>query len=125
MIAMLTNLVDLIFLIESDRNILYLLAASLQVAQGNAEAATNLAAQGKWQAQRPSPFAAAVSRILEQTQQVERAEQLYQRILSSDPTFAPGARCFGELWPNAVVTKDQPVTIIKEPWNMIATILLP
>ncbi len=92
-----TNLVEDLLDRESGQEYPYLLAASLHMAQGNAEAATNFLQQGIGRLQRPSRLQLQLAGIFEQTQQVERAEQLYQRILSSDPTFAPVHVALGTL----------------------------
>ncbi len=75
----------------------YLLASSLHLASGDTATATNLLQQGISRLQRPSRLQLQLAAIFEQLQEVERAEQLYQRILSSDPTFAPVHVAMGTL----------------------------
>ncbi len=67
----------------------HLLAASMSMAEGDSAAAISALQQGISRLQRPSRLQMQLAAVYEQTQQRERAEQLYQRILQADPTFAP------------------------------------
>jgi putative PEP-CTERM system TPR-repeat lipoprotein len=91
------KLVDDLLRSQSGQEYPYLLAASLQMASGDTDSATSLLQQGIGRLQRPSRLQLQLATIFEQLQQVERAEQLYQRILSSDPTFAPVHVAMGTL----------------------------
>ncbi|MBW6510315.1 MAG: PEP-CTERM system TPR-repeat protein PrsT [Desulfuromonadales bacterium] len=82
---------------QSGQEYPYLLAASLHTAAGDTDTATSLLQQGISRLQRPSRLQLQLASIFEQLQQVERAEQLYQRILRSDPTFAPVHVAIGTL----------------------------
>lgn len=82
---------------QSGQEYPYLLAASLHMAAGDSDTATNLLQQGITRLQRPSRLQLQLATIFEQLQQGERAEQLYQRILRSDPTFAPVHVAMGTL----------------------------
>jgi putative PEP-CTERM system TPR-repeat lipoprotein len=82
---------------QSGQEYPYLLAASLHMASGDTDTATNLLQQGISRLQRPSRLQLQLATIYEQLQQTERAEQLYQRILRSDPTFAPVHVAMGTL----------------------------
>jgi len=82
---------------QSGQEYPYLLAASQHMASGATDKATDLLQQGISRLQRPSRLQLQLAAIFEQSQQIERAEQLYQRILRSDPTFAPVHVAMGTL----------------------------
>jgi putative PEP-CTERM system TPR-repeat lipoprotein len=91
------NLVENLLRSQSGQEYPYLLAASLHMASGDTDSATSLLQQGITRLQRPSRLQLQLATIFEQLQQTERAEQLYQRILRSDPTFAPVHVAMGTL----------------------------
>ena len=67
----------------------YLLSASMSMTEGDSAAAISTLQQGISRMQQPSRLQMQLAAIYEQSQQKERAQQLYQRILQADPTFAP------------------------------------
>ncbi|MFO7766142.1 MAG: PEP-CTERM system TPR-repeat protein PrsT [Pelovirga sp.] len=74
---------------DSGQEYPYLLSASMRMAEGDSAAAVAVLETGISRLQRPSRLQMQLAAIYEQTQQRQRAEQLYQRILQADPTFAP------------------------------------
>jgi putative PEP-CTERM system TPR-repeat lipoprotein len=82
---------------QSGQEYPYLLAASLHMAAGDTDTATSLLQQGISRLERPSRLQLQLTGIFEQSQQVVRAEQIYQLILDSDPTFAPVHVALGTL----------------------------